>query len=298
MLAQEERGSARQLHRHGALLLGLAARATVWRPRRWSRLESASSECERRWENHRPHRLGDDWRSLYPRAKKVLELSLRGALQLGHNYIGTEHMLLGLVREGEGVGAQVLVSLGADLSRVRHQLIQLLSGDRSPEAAGAVGVSSTEPRAGRLSGLPGAARWPRGLPSAPGAARGRGRGVRAHRCGLRALLGVRIAHIPVGEIGERMVPRLVTRSSAQFPRAGLSHRRLRPAWPCRLAGVPPPRRPHSELSLLKTGLRSSVSATTTPTRRRPGRLPQQKHRPFPQPLSRRRRLEHRGSGSA
>src|SRR3974377_319758 len=67
-----------------------------------------------------------------PRAKKVLELSLREALQLGHNYIGTEHMLLGLVREGEGVAAQVLVSLGADLSRVRQQVIQLLSGYPSP----------------------------------------------------------------------------------------------------------------------------------------------------------------------
>ncbi len=66
-----------------------------------------------------------------PRAKKVLELSLREALQLGHNYIGTEHMLLGLVREGEGVAAQVLVSLGADLSRVRQQVIQLLSGYQS-----------------------------------------------------------------------------------------------------------------------------------------------------------------------
>jgi ATP-dependent Clp protease ATP-binding subunit ClpA len=63
-----------------------------------------------------------------PRAKKVLELSLREALQLGHNYIGTEHILLGLVREREGVGAQVLVSLGADLPRVRQQVIQLLSG--------------------------------------------------------------------------------------------------------------------------------------------------------------------------
>jgi ATP-dependent Clp protease ATP-binding subunit ClpC len=52
-----------------------------------------------------------------PRAKKVLELSLREALQLGHNYIGTEHILLGLIREGEGVAAQVLVKLGADLNR-------------------------------------------------------------------------------------------------------------------------------------------------------------------------------------
>jgi ATP-dependent Clp protease ATP-binding subunit ClpA len=59
-----------------------------------------------------------------PRAKKVLELSLREALQLGHNYIGTEHILLGLIREGEGVAAQVLVRLGADLNRVRRQVIQ------------------------------------------------------------------------------------------------------------------------------------------------------------------------------
>jgi ATP-dependent Clp protease ATP-binding subunit ClpA len=65
---------------------------------------------------------------LTPRAKKVLELSLLEAKQLGHNYIGTEHLLLGLVREGEGVAAQVLVKLGADLSRVRQQVIQLLSG--------------------------------------------------------------------------------------------------------------------------------------------------------------------------
>src|ERR687887_375729 len=63
-----------------------------------------------------------------PRAKKVLELSLREALQLGHNYIGTEHILLGLIREGEGVAAQVLVKLGAALARVRQQVIQLLSG--------------------------------------------------------------------------------------------------------------------------------------------------------------------------
>ncbi|MGH2694771.1 MAG: ATP-dependent Clp protease ATP-binding subunit [Actinomycetota bacterium] len=75
-----------------------------------------------------------------PRAKKVLELSLREALQLGHNYIGTEHILLGLIREGEGVAAQVLVKLGADLARVRQQVIQLLSGysgAREPSATGA-----------------------------------------------------------------------------------------------------------------------------------------------------------------
>ncbi|HSJ92174.1 MAG TPA: ATP-dependent Clp protease ATP-binding subunit, partial [Ilumatobacter sp.] len=71
-----------------------------------------------------------------PRAKKVLELSLREALQLGHNYIGTEHILLGLIREGEGVAAQVLVKLGADLSRVRQQVIQLLSGYQGPTGSG------------------------------------------------------------------------------------------------------------------------------------------------------------------
>ncbi|MGO1235586.1 ATP-dependent Clp protease ATP-binding subunit [Microbacterium gubbeenense] len=75
-----------------------------------------------------------------PRAKKVLELSLREALQLGHNYIGTEHILLGLIREGEGVAAQVLVKLGADLNKVRQQVIQLLSGYQGKEP---VGVSTS-----------------------------------------------------------------------------------------------------------------------------------------------------------
>ena len=65
----------------------------------------------------------------------MLELSLREALQLGHNYIGTEHILLGLIREGEGVAAQVLVKLGADLNRVRQQVIQLLSGFQGKETA-------------------------------------------------------------------------------------------------------------------------------------------------------------------
>ena len=75
-----------------------------------------------------------------PRAKKVLELSLREALQLGHNYIGTEHILLGLIREGEGVAAQVLVKLGADLNRVRQQVIQLLSGYQGGKEAATAGA--------------------------------------------------------------------------------------------------------------------------------------------------------------
>jgi ATP-dependent Clp protease ATP-binding subunit ClpC len=78
-----------------------------------------------------------------PRAKKVLELSLREALQLGHNYIGTEHILLGLIREGEGVAAQVLVKLGADLSRVRQQVIQLLSGYAGTKEPGGQGAAAT-----------------------------------------------------------------------------------------------------------------------------------------------------------
>ncbi len=83
-----------------------------------------------------------------PRAKKVLELSLREALQLGHNYIGTEHILLGLIREGEGVAAQVLQQLGAELQKVRQTVIQLLSGpggseEQSPKGAGTGGRESS-----------------------------------------------------------------------------------------------------------------------------------------------------------
>jgi ATP-dependent Clp protease ATP-binding subunit ClpC len=81
-----------------------------------------------------------------PRAKKVLELSLREALQLGHSYIGTEHMLLGLVREGDGVAAQVLSDLGADMARVRTQVIQMMSGQAGKESGG------SSPSGGQKSG--------------------------------------------------------------------------------------------------------------------------------------------------
>jgi ATP-dependent Clp protease ATP-binding subunit ClpC len=80
-----------------------------------------------------------------PRAKKVLELSLREALQLGHNYIGTEHILLGLIREGEGVAAQVLTKMGADLNKVRQQVIQLLSGYQGKEPVSAGGPQEGQP---------------------------------------------------------------------------------------------------------------------------------------------------------
>lgn len=76
----------------------------------------------------RGHSAGTGHIPFTPRAKKVLEISLREALHLGHNYIGTEHILLGLVREGEGVGSQVLKGMGADLDKVREAVVALLSG--------------------------------------------------------------------------------------------------------------------------------------------------------------------------
>jgi ATP-dependent Clp protease ATP-binding subunit ClpC len=84
-----------------------------------------------------------------PRAKKVLELSLREALQIGHNYIGTEHILLGLIREGNGVAAQVLTRLGADLDRVRHEVLQQLRGYQGDDAPGIMGAARRSGRAGR-----------------------------------------------------------------------------------------------------------------------------------------------------
>jgi ATP-dependent Clp protease ATP-binding subunit ClpA len=82
-----------------------------------------------------------------PRAKKVLELSLREAKELGHDYIGTEHILLGLIREGDGVAAQVLVKLGADLSRVRQQVIQLLADPGEEPALAGTGEAPEMARA-------------------------------------------------------------------------------------------------------------------------------------------------------
>ena len=84
-----------------------------------------------------------------PRAKKVLELSLREALQLGHGYVGTEHILLGLIREGDGVAAQVLVKLGADLDRVLQQVILPLYGHQGPDAGSSGSHPGARARAGR-----------------------------------------------------------------------------------------------------------------------------------------------------
>ncbi len=85
-----------------------------------------------------------------PRAKKVLELSLREALQLGHSYIGTEHLLLGLIREGEGVAAQVLTKLGADTNKVRQQVIQLLSGYQGKETVNVGGDNSEKQKGSQI----------------------------------------------------------------------------------------------------------------------------------------------------
>ena len=82
---------------------------------------------------------------LTPRAKKVLELSLREALQLGHHYIGTEHILLGLIREGDGVAARVLAGLGADPNRVRQQVLQLLYGSQGGQPASGRGARQRPP---------------------------------------------------------------------------------------------------------------------------------------------------------
>src|SRR6266851_7737558 len=85
-----------------------------------------------------------------PRAKKVLELSLREALQLGHNYIGTEHILLGLLREGEGVAAQVLVRLGADMQKIRQTVLQAMQGYQGQQGEGKAGAPGD--KAGATSG--------------------------------------------------------------------------------------------------------------------------------------------------
>jgi ATP-dependent Clp protease ATP-binding subunit ClpA len=101
-----------------------------------------------------------------PRAKQVLELALREALQLGHNYIGTEHILLGLLREGEGVASQVLVRLGADLSRVRQQVIQMLSGygiaEPNPANPSGITAPTDDPRPTSYEAAALLRRWPEG----------------------------------------------------------------------------------------------------------------------------------------
>lgn len=157
-----------------------------------------------------------------PRAKKVIELSLREALQLGHNYIGTEHMLLGVVREGKGIAAQVLVIVGADLATVRQRVLDLLAVYQPPEAA-AGGVSFTEHRDGP--------RCPvcrrlleddvgyRVLAVSPVAEGGGSEPVDVLFVYCLGC-GVVIAHTPTAEMGERLATRLAAGSAASVQPVG------------------------------------------------------------------------------
>ena len=85
-----------------------------------------------------------------PRAKKVLELALREALSLGHNYIGTEHILLGLVRENEGVAARILLDFDADAEKIRNEIIRMLSGPGRRQGAGAAGAAGEKSKSSKL----------------------------------------------------------------------------------------------------------------------------------------------------
>ena len=93
-----------------------------------------------------------------PRAKKVLELSLREAIELGHNDIGTEHVLLGLVRENEGVAARILLEFGADAETIRNEVIRMLSGSQSLQPARVGGFAAmpapVEPRVASYADSP------------------------------------------------------------------------------------------------------------------------------------------------
>ncbi len=181
-----------------------------------------------------------------PRAKKVLELSLREALQLGHNYIGTEHLLLGLVREGEGVAVQVLIGLGADLARVRQQVILLLTGHparyrelQDPTLAGLAGSGSARHSGPRCPAcrtlLEGQVAY-RVLPVAPEPDQAVGplqvAFVYCRRC------GVTIAHTPAGPDH----PGSMVSSGRLVARAGSHGRPPVPArdFPDELWNAPPP----------------------------------------------------------
>ena len=85
-----------------------------------------------------------------PRAKKVLELALREALSLGHNYIGTEHILLGLVRENEGVAARILLDFDADAEKIRNEIIRMLSGPGRRQGSGSAGPSGEKSKSSKL----------------------------------------------------------------------------------------------------------------------------------------------------
>ena len=164
VLAQEE---ARLLN-HGAIgtehiLLGLVAEGDGLAAEALESLDISLDAVREKVEEHIGPSAGPPSASppFTPRAKKVLELSLREALQLGHNYIGTEHLLLGIVREGEGVGALVLIGLGADLERVRGRVLQLLRGYEGEHSRIPAAVASFDPatRGAALSASPVGKQW-------------------------------------------------------------------------------------------------------------------------------------------
>jgi ATP-dependent Clp protease ATP-binding subunit ClpC len=146
VLAQEE---ARHLH-HGFigtehLLLGLISEGEGVAARALEELDVHLDDVRRKVEELiGPSAEPTGSPPFTPRAKKVLELSLREALQLHHNYIGTEHVLLGLVREGEGVAAQALVDLGVDLVSVRQTVIELIDDQSDDPSTGGI---EEDPRA-------------------------------------------------------------------------------------------------------------------------------------------------------
>ena len=178
-----------------------------------------------------------------PRAKKVLELALREALQLGHNYIGTEHILLGLVREGEGVAAQVLQSFGADLGAVRERVMELLVGYQGQDLASAQRASDAFPMRGVAEPLETPEpRYPYKVLS------GRERPLGSPSLGLR-VVGVLLYDDGVSVIWRLVgVPSAVTRlvegatASSDTPRNVGTPLRIRPAVPSRPARPRPRRR--------------------------------------------------------
>jgi hypothetical protein len=176
-----------------------------------------------------------------PRAKKVLELALREALELGHNYIGTEHILLGLVREGEGVAAQVLQSFGADLGAVREKVMELLVGYQGQDLASAQRASDAFPMMGVAEPLKTPEpRYPYKVLS------GRERPLGSLSLGLR-VVGVLLYDDGVSVIWRLVgVPSAVTRlvegaTSSEPPRNVGTPLRIRPAIPSRPARPRPGR---------------------------------------------------------
>jgi hypothetical protein len=163
-----------------------------------------------------------------PRSKKVLELSLREALQLGHGYIGTEHILLGLVREGEGVGAQVLVSMGADPVDVRQRVLQVMAGSPAqdptkPGVAWSAGAPAPAPRCGRCgASLSESARY-RSLDALPGDGEDAGNGP------------ISVTVLYCGQCGTVLGPALERATALKAPLQATVH--VRP-----LSGANPPSR--------------------------------------------------------